>query len=238
MRLSFDNRLTNPLFTVKVESRKQKIILKNFLRASILLILTSFAAILWANFTINRATKHKIYNDPDSLPSNNSGLLLGTSKYLRNGRLNQYFENRIAAAVELYKKGKIKNIIISGDNSNTHYNEPEDMKNELVERGVPVNSIYLDFAGFRTFDSVYRLKEIFGQENVTIISQKFHNQRAVYIANALNINAIGFNAKDVDAYNGFKTKLREKFARVKVFIDLLTGKKPKFLGNKVEILTN
>jgi len=198
-------------------------------------ILLSLISILWANSTINKQTENKIYSETDSIPKNNVGLLLGTSKFLRNGKLNQYFENRISATVKLYKVGKIKNIIISGDNSKKSYNEPEDMKNELIKRGIPETQIYLDFAGFRTYDSVYRMKEIFGQNKFTIISQKFHNQRAVYIANSLKLKAVGFNAKDVNAYSGFKTNIREKFARVKVFIDLIFDKKPKFLGDKIKI---
>lgn len=201
----------------------------------IILIVLSLISILWANYTINEQTEHKIFTKTDSIPKNNVGLLLGTSKFLRNGKSNQYFVNRISATVQLFKAGKIKNIVISGDNSKKDYNEPEDMKNELIKHGIPENQIYLDFAGFRTYDSVYRMNKIFGQDRFTIISQEFHNQRAVYIANALKINAIGFNAKDVNAYNGFKTKTREKFARVKVFIDLIFDKKPKFMGDKIEI---
>jgi len=213
-----------------------KIKLRNaYLPTTIILIILSFISILWANSTITKQTENQIYSETDSIPENNVGLLLGTSKLLRNGNLNRYFENRISATVQLYKAGKIKNIVISGDNSTKDYNEPEDMKNELIKRGIPENRIYLDFAGFRTYDSVFRMKEIFGQDRFTIISQKFHNQRAVYIANALKLNAIGFNAKDVNAYNGLKTQIREKFARVKVFIDLIFDKKPKFLGEKIKI---
>jgi SanA protein len=201
----------------------------------IILIVLSLGSILWANSTINKQTENKIYSETGSIPENNVGLLLGTSKFLRSGNSNQYFENRISATVQLYKAGKIKNIVISGDNSKKNYNEPEDMKNELIKHGIPENRIYLDFAGFRTYDSVFRMKEIFGQEKFTIISQEFHNQRAVYIANSLKLNAIGFNAKDVNTFNGFKTKIREKFARVKVFIDFVFDKKPKFLGKKVII---
>ena len=213
-----------------------KIKLKKVYKPTIIILtLLSLISILWANSTINEQTETKIFTETDSIPDNNVGLLLGTSKYLRNGKSNQYFSNRISATVQLYKAGKIKNIVISGDNSKKNYNEPEDMKNELIKHGIPENRIYLDFAGFRTYDSVFRMKEIFGQDKFTIISQEFHNQRAVYIANSLNIDAIGFNAKDVNAYNGFKTKIREKFARVKVFIDLIFDKKPKFLGVKIEI---
>jgi SanA protein len=208
---------------------------KTYKPTIIILIVSSLISILWANSTINKQTENKIYSETDSIPENNVGLLLGTSKFLKSGSSNQYFANRISATVQLYKAGKIRNIVISGDNSKKDYNEPEDMKNELIKHGIPENRIYLDFAGFRTYDSVFRMKEIFGQDSFTVISQEFHNQRAVYIANSLKLNAIGFNAKDVNAYNGFKTKIREKFARVKVFIDLIFDKKPKFLGEKIEI---
>ena len=195
----------------------------------------SVTLIVFMNFRINQKTKNSIFESVELIPENTVGLLLGTSKLLKAGTPNQYFFNRINAAVELFEAGKIKTIVISGDNSKKHYNEPQDMKEELIKRGVPENKIYLDYAGFRTFDSMYRMRDIFGQKKFTIISQKFHNQRAIYIGNSLGINSIGYNAKDVDAYNGFKTKFREKFARVKVFIDLTFNKKPKFLGEKIII---
>jgi len=109
------------------------------------------------------------------------------------------------------------------------------MKTDLMAGGVPENAIFIDYAGFRTLDSVVRIKEIFSQEKFTIISQHFHNERAVYLAHKHRLNAIAYNAKDVDKYFGFKTNMREKLARVKVFIDFLTNKTPKFLGEKIEI---
>ena len=122
--------------------------------------------------------------------------------------------------------------MISGDNSRTDYNEPQDMKNELVRLGTPAERIYLDYAGFRTYDSVIRLSAIFGQEHFTVISQEFHNQRAVYIAKTLGLDVVGFNAAPVD---GINIRIREKFARVKVFLDFLIDKKPKFLGERISI---
>jgi SanA protein len=163
------------------------------------------------------------------------GLLLGTSKYLSNGKINGYWKYRIDATVELYKKSKIKYVIISGDNSKSTYDEPTDMKNELVKRGIPESVIFLDYAGFRTFDSVIRAQKVFSQTEFTVISQQFHNERAIVIARHYGIKAIGYNAKDVTAYNGFKTKVREKFARVKLFLDFIIGNEPKFLGKKIEI---
>lgn len=192
-------------------------------------------SIWFAHFKVEKTTQHLVYNDVRAIPYNKVGLLLGTSKLLRSGELNLYFYHRISAAVELFKAQKIKYIVISGDHSKEDYNEPLDMKSELVKFGIPDSIIILDYAGFRTYDSVVRLNKIFGQEQCTIISQEFHNKRAIYIANRLGLNAIGFNAKDVDAHIGFKTKLRERFARVNMFIDFLVHKEPIFLGQKVEI---
>lgn len=192
-------------------------------------------ALIAANHAIVTAAENKTFSDVYEIDNNAVGLLLGTSKYLKNNMPNQYFQHRIAAAVALFKAGKIKAIVISGDNSRVNYNEPLDMKNELLQHGIPSEKIYLDFAGFRTYDSVYRMKEIFGQTKFTIVSQKFHNERALYIARKLGIDCIAYNAHDVTAHNGLKTRIRERFARVKMFVDFIMNKKPKFLGEKIII---
>jgi SanA protein len=204
-----------------------------FITAIIVTALT--AVVVYADYRVVQSTKTYLYKSIDSIPVNKAGILLGTSKYLKDGGINEFWKNRIDAASMLYKYGKIKFIIISGDNSKSYYNEPGVMKKELVKSGVPDSVIYLDYAGFRTFDSMIRAYKVFGQYSFTVISQEFHNQRAVFIARHYNIHAIGFNAKDVTSYKGFKTKLREKFARVKIFIDLLIEKQPKFLGEKIKI---
>lgn len=198
--------------------------------AAVFLVLT-----WWANHTIELTTKDFVTTDISQLPDTKAALLLGTGKLLKDGRLNAYFYHRIQAATELYHSGKIKCIIISGDNGREGYDEPNDMKNELLKNGVPDSVIYLDYAGFRTLDSVVRAKEIFGQDSLIIISQKFHNERAVYIAREKGLVAYGYNAKDVTALVGFKTKVREFFARGKVYVDLFFGVQPKFLGEKVTI---
>lgn len=192
-------------------------------------------SLMICNQIINKHAESKIYATTDSIPQNKVGLLLGTSPKLKNGNNNLYFDYRILATCELYEAGKIKYILISGDNRKEDYNEPEEMKKALMQKGIPENVIYLDYAGFRTLDSVIRSKEVFGQESITIISQRFHNERAIYLAEQYGITAIGYNAKDVDAYAGLKTKIRELFARVKVFIDLAIDKKPHFLGEKIII---
>lgn len=190
---------------------------------------------VWANQIIGTRTDPFISSDLDALPQTKVGLLLGTSRNLKNGSPNLYFFNRIDAAVKLYKSGKIKYILVSGDNGNEDYNEPRDMQNELVLRGVPLKAIYLDYAGFRTLDSVLRAYKVFGQKQFIVISQKFHNERAVFLARKMNIEAYGYNAEDVNAYYGFKTKCREFLARTKVFVDLFFKVEPKFLGEKIII---
>ena len=212
---------------------------KQFLRRSIYFLLFLFSMVIVvihnADSTIRKASEEKCYTEIDSIPQNKVALLLGTSKTLKNGQSNLYFKYRVEAAVALFKAKKIDFILISGDNSRQDYDEPTDMKEALVDMGVPSDKIYLDYAGFRTLDSIIRAKEIFSLTELTIISQAFHNQRAIYLAQKYGIKAIGFNAKDVDKYSGFKTQVREYFARVKVFWDLTFGVQPKFLGEIIEI---
>ncbi len=198
---------------------------------AVLLIVVIFIA----NAVISSAAAHKVYNDVTSIPENKVGLVLGTSKYLKNSNINWYYQYRINAAAELYHAGKVEFILVSGDNRHRSYNEPQTFKNDLVKKGIPEEKIFLDYAGFRTLDSMVRAKEVFGQENITVISQQFHNERAVYIAEKRGLNAIGFNAKDVNLRSGIKVKTREYLARVKVFADLVFSKQPHFLGEQIEI---
>ncbi len=183
-------------------------------------------------WVIKNNAKPFIYSNIENLPSNKVGLILGTSPY----KGNQYFKNRIDAAVLLFFSGKIKCILVSGDNHTEGYDEPRAMKKLLVARGIPDSCITLDYAGFRTLDSIVRCKEVFGQNEFTIISQEFHNERALFIAEKYKINAIAYNAKDVTGYFGFKIPFRECFARVLCVIDLyILNTRPHFLGEKVNL---
>jgi SanA protein len=215
---------------LKLLKHKRKLLL-----GFVILIIAGAIAIFTCDRIIENASSEKIYSDVQAIPYNHVGLLLGTGKLLSNGYENHYYRYRINAAVQLLKSGKIKYLVISGDNSRKEYDEPSDMRADLIAAGIDSSVIYLDYAGFRTFDSIVRLKKIFGQEKVTIISQKFHNQRAIYIAKKEGINAVGYNAQDVGSNYGFRVQVREKLARVKVFVDMFTGKEPKFLGQQISI---
>jgi SanA protein len=209
--------------------------LKYTLYVILFVVLANVATILICHWIVETNSDEFIYDNVDEIPANLSGLLLGTSKHSKHDFKNQYFYNRIDAAVDLFNAGKIKYIIVSGDNSKDNYNEPKDMKLALMEEGVPENRIILDYAGFRTLDAVVRSQEIFSQDSITIISQEFHNERALYIAHSKGIHAVAYNAKDIN-YDDKKTEFREFLARVKVFLDLyVINKQPKFLGEKIDI---
>lgn len=200
----------------------------------LLIILFGLAVFLPFNI-IELQTKKSVFNNLDAIPKNKVGMVLGTSKRLSNGNVNLYFKYRIEATVALFKQGKIDFVLVSGDNATKYYNEPKDFKKELVKKGIPADKIYLDYAGFRTLDSVIRASKVFGQNNFTVISQEFHNKRAIYIASLNDINVVGYNAKDVSKKYGFKVYLREYLARTKVFVDVLFNVQPKFLGPKIDI---
>lgn len=212
-----------------------KKLIKNIFKIFLLLFVAGIIFIAWANYSIKKDTEANVSYQISDIPKMKTALLLGTGKTLSNGQPNAYFYNRIQAAADLYKSGKVKYIIVSGDNSQKNYNEPEDMQMALIEYGVPKDSIFLDFAGFRTLDSVVRAKDIFGQNQLIIVSQKFHNERAVFLAKQNGMEAFGYNAPDVNKYAGLKTNLREYLAKAKAYLDLILGVEPKFGGDKVLI---
>lgn len=176
------------------------------------------------------------FYETEGLPENKVGLVLGTSPRTREGYPNRYFQYRIDAAVRLYRQGKIRYILVSGDNGTPSYNEPDAMMKRLVAHGVPREHIILDYAGFRTLDSVIRSQKVFGQNAITVISQPFHTKRAVFIARNSGIRAIGYNARDVEGQKGYLVHAREFFARVKAVLDVfILDKQPKYLGEKIPI---
>ena len=200
-----------------------------------ILMLIGIGIILSCNWIIEGTTKPYVYSDINQIPTTKVGLVLGTSEYVATGKINYYFKYRIDAAAKLYHSGKIKYIIVSGDNGTRYYNEPRAMINALVKKGVPRSKIFPDYAGFRTLDSVIRCREIFSQNRFIIISQEFHNERAVFLARYNKMEAYAYNAKQAKNSFWLKSNGREILARVKVFIDILTQKQPKFGGKKIEI---
>jgi len=182
------------------------------------------------NWVINNTYSY-IHDDWSLLPDNDVGLVLGTSPLTRDGAPNPQFYGRIQAAAQLYQLGKIKHIIVSGANPDSTYNEPRAMRRELIKDGVPPAAIVMDFAGFRTFDSIARAQAVFGLERFTLITQRYHAYRAVFIAKKLHLKVVAYAAPSEEIGRFSRTMLREVFARFKAVLDIyVLDTEPKFLG--------
>lgn len=201
------------------------------------ILLSAAVFIVSVYFSISFYSQKYIYNTIEDLPRRKVGLVLGTSPWFSDGSPNIFFEERMYAALLLYRTKKIEYVIVSGDNRTEKYNEPRMMKRFLVREGVPADKIIEDFAGLRTLDSVLRGLFVFGQKDMIIISQKFHNERAIFIARNTDIEAIGFNADSGLAPSSslFKNFFREAGARIIAVYDVWVKTMPKFLGKMISI---
>lgn len=182
------------------------------------------------------AHKQFVFETPENVPEAPVALVLGTAPTTRFGSTNTYFTSRIHAAKTLFDSGKIRHLIVSGDNRRVDYNEPEAMKTALIRLGIPAEKITCDYAGLRTLDSVVRAREIFGQEKFVVISQAFHCERAVFLARSHDCEAYGFVApNNPPLYNKVKLWLRERLARVAAVADVLFRRQPKHLGTPIPL---
>lgn len=203
--------------------------LKFFLGAIASAVVICFTIVLTCNQVVVNYAKGKVYAEIDSIAPTHWGLLLGTTPITRTGhRQNLFFKYRIDAAEHLFKTGKIDCLLISGDECSLEgINEPQCMKDSLVARGIPSEAIFLDGKGYRTLDSVVRTCKTFGVKSFTIISQRFHNERAVYLAEHLcpDIETLqAFDARSPHTDRAYITYVREYLARVKMFLDILANK--------------
>ncbi len=217
--------------------RKRKIFkgLAWLLGLGLLGLVAAFFLLWYADRAATMAGKEKLFDQAEDVPEAQVGLVFGCAK-IYQGRQNLYFMHRIEAAVALWKAGKVRCFIVSGDNHAHDYNEPQDMKDAMVEKGVPAEKIVCDYAGLRTLDSVVRAKDIFGVESVVLISQEFHNERAAYLAESIGLVAVGLNAQAVGGPSAKRNTRREKLARVKMWLDVNVLKTdPKFRGQQEEL---
>lgn len=198
----------------------------------ILLLIIALGADQW----VTSRTRAYHSSAVEDLPDAPVGLVLGCSERLPNGRLNLYFLKRMDAAARLFQQGKVKHLLVSGDNGSKDYDETLAMKLALIRRGVPESAITRDHAGFDTLDSVVRSREIFGVDRVIIVSQSFHNARAVYLARHRGQEAWGYDAPDLHGPAARRTRMREKLARVKALVEAhLLKSRPRYLGGKEPI---
>ena len=188
----------------------------------VILILLVLSLVIGCQIAVTLAAKGRLYSDVDEIPHREVGLLLGTSPKGRTGRPNQFYCRRIDATVALFEAGKIDRLIISGARHDSLYDEPEAMKAELLLRGVPESVITLDGEGFRTINSVMRAQEVFGADSLTVISQQFHNERTLFLAKHLGVDAIAYNAANTSSRR-WKVLMfgRECLARVKAVFEVI-----------------
>ena len=200
----------------------------------IICIFCFLAFLLIIDFYVGSFSRKRLYYDVNNIPHRRAALVLGCNKYFE-GRKNLFYLYRINAAYELWKSGKIEAILVSGDNSRRDYDEPTNMKADLIAKGVPDEYITIDYAGFRTLDSIIRAEKVFCLKDYIVVSQQFHCGRAVYLARRYGQDVIGYCADDVRSAAGLKLRLREVLARNKAVFDIFTNKQPKYLGKQEKV---
>jgi SanA protein len=188
-----------------------------------------------AEWAVQRAALGRVYSTVDGLPPADVALVLGTANTLADGRPNLFYTARIALAAELFRAGKVRGLIVSGDNSRSDYDEPSMMKADLVASGVPERFVTCDYAGFSTLDSVRRVSRVFGQHRVIVVSQRFHVERALFLARRDKLDAIGCAAADAARWWQVRVRLREVLARGKAVLDVGLGRGPMFLGPRESV---
>jgi len=217
---------------MKIHPRFRKILITGFICTALVV-----AGVLALNEWIVRSTRSSIFTEIDTVPQNDVALVLGTGKLLRgSGKINPHFRKRVEAAAALYQAGKVKHLLLSGDNHVAGYDEPTDMAEALMALHVPPSAMTLDYAGFRTLDSVVRAQKVFGQKRVTIVTDDFHVARAVFLARHEGLDAVAFTSAKVSTLFSARTRVREVGARVKAALDVyVLHTKPHFLGEPIQI---
>ncbi len=190
--------------------------------------------VLLANTVVVSTGSDYAYVEVQDVPESQAALILG-ARVFDDGRLSKMMQDRADSALELYETGKVGRLIMSGDHGTTTYDEVNTVKDYLLEKGVKPEDLFLDHAGFDTYDSLYRARDIFGVKSLIVVTQKFHLSRALYIGRSLGMEVYGY-AADRREYQGmFWNELRESLARSKALLDVMSGAKPKFLGEMIPI---
>lgn len=236
--VQFENRPADSAMSFFCYNRSAMKIKKPTGKQIFVFIIGCFVLATFSVFAINSivvsSSSEYIFEEADKVPSAQVGLILGAKVY-SDGRLSHMMQDRADSALELYDAGKILKIIMSGDHGTKTYDEVNTVKNYLLEKGVKEEDLFLDHAGFDTYDSLYRARDIFGADSLIVLTQKFHLPRALYIGRALGMNVRGY-ATDKREYQGILwNETREIFSRTKAFIDVLTEARPRFLGEKISL---
>ncbi len=210
-----------------------KHVLKKYFKIALYLILAGLVAIISINYYVTSSTKTKIYYSAKKFPKNDVGIIFGAG--INGNQPSKYLKDRLDAGIMLWKAKRINKILLSGDNGRQEYDELTVMKNYCYSHGVDTTKIFIDYAGFDTYSTMYRAKHIFKIKRATLISQKYNLNRAIYIGNQLGVKSVGYSANQGE-YLGYKyVQFRECLSRCKSFFDVLRNREPKFLGGEINI---
>lgn len=189
---------------------------------------------LFANYRVLSVSRKYIYQNINDVPQAQTALVLGAG-VKSNGNLSDILRDRADTAISLYQNKKVSKILASGDNGTIHYNETKAMEKYFLDHGIQAQDIFLDYAGFDTYDSLYRARDVFQAQSLIVVTQNFHLNRAVYYGRALGMDVFGLSA-DKETYRDIVwLRIRESMARVKGFFDVLFHAKPKFLGTPIPL---
>ncbi|TDO77343.1 SanA protein [Flavobacterium chryseum] len=207
--------------------------MKKYFKIALYLAIIGLAAIIAVNYYVKSSTKKNIYYSLKKFPKNDVGIIFGAG--INGDQPSKYLKDRLDAGILLYNSKRINKILLSGDNGSNEYDELTVMKNYCFSHGVDTTKIFIDYAGFDTYSTMYRAKHIFNIKKATLISQKYHLNRAIYIGQKLGIKSVGFPANSGE-YRGYQyVTFREYLSIFKSFFDVLRNREPHFLGHQIDI---
>lgn len=210
----------------------KKIIKKHFKKLAVLAII-GLTALIGVNLYVKSKTEGLIYHYANGIPNEDVGIVFGAG--IRNDRPSKYLKDRLDKGIELYREKKISKILLSGDNGSNEHDELTVMKLYCYGHGVDTTKVFLDYAGFDTYSTMYRAKHIFKIKSAILVSQEYHLSRAIYIGNELGIKSVGLSANEGEYRNYNYVRFREYFTILKSFIDVARNRKPHFLGREINI---
>jgi len=206
---------------------------KKYFKTAFYLAIIGLIAIVSVNYYVKSSTKKNIYYSIKKFPKNDVGIIFGAG--INGNQPSKYLKDRLDAGIMLWKAKRINKILLSGDNGRDEYDELTVMKNYCYNHGVDTTKIFIDYAGFDTYSTMYRAKHIFKIKRATLISQKYHLNRAIYIGQKLGIKCVGYSANKGE-YLGYKyVCFREYGSIFKSFFDVLRNREPRFLGTQIDI---
>jgi len=207
--------------------------LKKYFKIALYLLIIGLVAVVSVNYYVKSSTKKNIHYSLKRFPKNDVGIIFGAG--INGDQPSKYLKDRLDAGILLYKAKRINKILLSGDNGREEYDELTVMKNYCFRNGVDTTKIFIDYAGFDTYSTMYRAKHIFKIKKATLISQEYHLNRAIYIGQKLGIKSVGYSANKGE-YRGYKyVTFREYLSIFKSFFDVLRNREPRFLGKPINI---